>query len=256
MTAAGAFEQYAAWYNAFNEAKDYAAEIKYLLEQVERWRPAPRSWLDIGCGTGSHVAALAARGISAEGVDASQAMIAQARLAHPDIPFHVGRAEKFHLSGQRDVVSMLFHVLDYQTSDAAIRQTIQNVAAHLAQDGVFVFDFWNTDGVLRDPPLRRARQTRIGERTLWRISRPTEDRKLRRIDIRFEFRWDSPEGPVTHEEVHSMRHFTATELTEFLRPAGLHILSCEGWMTHRPLAPRDWYGLICSRRSAADVRAR
>ncbi|MGR7002210.1 methyltransferase domain-containing protein [Yinghuangia aomiensis] len=59
-------------------------------------RPAGRSRRppepDIGCGTGTALAELAARGISGTGVDRSTAMVDTARLRHPDLPFATGDA--------------------------------------------------------------------------------------------------------------------------------------------------------------------
>ena len=243
----GAFREYAPWYDAFNLGKDYAAEAEYVLERTGTWMPSPQSWLDIGCGTGNHLRFLHSRGIRVEGLDISPSMIERARLAHPEIAFHVGSVQGFRLPGARDVISMLFHVMSYQTTDRAIRDALGNVSGHLAPRGVLVFDFWHTDAVLRDPPGTRVREARVGDRRLFRISRPTEDRNLSRVDVHFEFRWDSPEGPLAHQETHALRHFTARELEAFLADAGMSVLTCEGWMQRRPLGPDDWYGLICAR---------
>jgi trans-aconitate methyltransferase len=46
--------------------------------------------LDVGCGTGHHVAELAAAGVVAIGLDASEAMVARARRDHPGCRFVVG----------------------------------------------------------------------------------------------------------------------------------------------------------------------
>jgi ubiquinone/menaquinone biosynthesis C-methylase UbiE len=46
---------------------------------------------DVGCGPGRVAAFLAARGLDVVGVDMSQAMLAVARDAHPDIRFEEGR---------------------------------------------------------------------------------------------------------------------------------------------------------------------
>jgi len=46
--------------------------------------------LDVGCGPGRIAAFLAERGIEAGGVDIAPQMIAEARLAHPDLGFEVG----------------------------------------------------------------------------------------------------------------------------------------------------------------------
>ncbi|MES2999086.1 MAG: class I SAM-dependent methyltransferase [Pseudomonadota bacterium] len=243
-----AFEDYAHWYNAFNQGKDYAGEVAYLRRKLLPWQPAPRSWLDIGCGTGEHLAVLKSQGLSTEGVDASPAMIGQARQAHPNIPFHVAKAEDFRLQGDQSVISMLFHVMSYQTTDTAVARIAENVSLHLGMDGVFVFDFWHTAGVLNDPPGVRIRETRLGERALFRIAHPIEDRAQSRVDIRYEFRWDASTGPLVHEEHHSMRHFTRDHLVQLLERAGMNAVACEGWAMDRPLQATDWYGLVCARK--------
>jgi SAM-dependent methyltransferase len=44
---------------------------------------------DVGCGSGREVAWLAAKGYDAVGYDASDALLEQARLRYPRLPFHV-----------------------------------------------------------------------------------------------------------------------------------------------------------------------
>ena len=242
-----AFEQYASWYDAFNQGKDYAAEVRYLLERITPWIASPKSWLDIGCGTGNHLASLQSSGLSVEGLDSSAAMIARARLAHPLIRFHVGGVQDLCLEGNRDVISMLFHAVGYLVPDATLTSALRRIAAHLAPHGVFVFDFWQTEAVLRDPPIPRVREARIGSRTLFRIANPTEDRESHQVLVRYEFRWDSPDGALAHQELHVVRHFDPQEVTLLLRDAGLTVVACEAWMRNRPLGPDDWYGLICAR---------
>ena len=173
-------------------------------------------------------------------------MIQQARAFNPNISFRVGRAQDLDVPGRRDVISMLFHVINYQTTDDMVREAMEAVARHLSDAGVFVFDFWHTDAVLREPPVSRVRRTEVGGRPLFRISHPSENRSLHRVEVRFEFRWDSMSGELANEETHSLRHFGGPELEGFLEKAGMRALLCEGWMSHRPLAATDWHGLICA----------
>ena len=62
----------------FNFVTDYGDELIDLLNA----RPGERI-LDLGCGTGHHVATLTALGAQAIGVDASPSMVAMARDLHP-----------------------------------------------------------------------------------------------------------------------------------------------------------------------------
>jgi SAM-dependent methyltransferase len=244
---AAVFERYADWYDAFNRGKDYAAEIQYVLKHVEALAGRPRRWLDVGCGTGHHLGHLYAAGIDVEGVDQSSTMIERARRAHPQIRFHIASAQTFALAGDRDVVSMLFHVMSYQDSDEKVRSAFERVRAHLAPHGVFVFDFWHSDGVAADPPAVRVRETIVDGRSLFRLANPLEHRERRLIEIQYQFRLDAPDGPLAHEEVHVMRHFTEGELEACLRTAGMDIVRSDGWMTGRRLSTSDWYGFVCAR---------
>jgi SAM-dependent methyltransferase len=246
------FSAYAAWYDAFNHNKDYDAEVEYLLRKVADYRDPPRRWLDIGCGTGHHLASLHARGVECEGVELSPSMVERARMMYPHIPVHLGSAQEFAAAGNQDVVSMLFHVINYQTTDVMVRRALARASAHLAPSGLLVLDFWNTEAVLRDPPVFRVREAQVDGRSLVRLSIPRENRTEHRIDVVYQFRWDSPEGAVAHEEVHAMRHFSGGELEAFLRDAGMTVLCCEAWMQDRPLSSDDWYGFICARLRKAE----
>lgn len=72
------------------------AETALTLAWARGTHPEPSALrvLDIGSGTGGGVAALVAAGVGrAVGLDRSEAMVAQARRAHPKLDFRVGEAE-------------------------------------------------------------------------------------------------------------------------------------------------------------------
>ena len=164
----------------------------YVLRKVKSVGGQPRRWLDIGCGTGRHVAHLHSLGLDAAGIDRSDAMIAVARRLNEGIPFYVGRAEDVTLPGEWDAVSMLFHVINYQVSDAMVHDALTAARRFLVPQGILAFDFWNSDGVLRDPPARRVREIETEGRSLYRLALPVAGHHRNGIDVRYEFRWDSP----------------------------------------------------------------
>jgi SAM-dependent methyltransferase len=62
-----------------------------LAQVLNRYLPSNGAGLrvlDVGCGTGHHLAALAARGFSVVGIDGSTDMLTQARQANPDVELH------------------------------------------------------------------------------------------------------------------------------------------------------------------------
>ena len=72
---------------------------------VELLSPQPgERVLDLGCGTGHLTARIAARGAWVIGMDASPAMVEQARRNYPDLHFLVGDARDFRFSEPFDAV--------------------------------------------------------------------------------------------------------------------------------------------------------
>jgi predicted TPR repeat methyltransferase len=68
------FTQSAAFYDALyaGRGKDYRAESESLAERIRGLRPGAVSLLDVGCGTGAHLAEFDRLGFACRGVDASR----------------------------------------------------------------------------------------------------------------------------------------------------------------------------------------
>ncbi len=92
--------------------------------------------LDLGCGTGHLTAKIAALGATAVGIDASPAMIGQARQNYPNLTFRLATAEQFRDPIPFDAVfsNAALHWISDQ--DAAA----ETVATLLKPAGRFVFE--------------------------------------------------------------------------------------------------------------------
>jgi SAM-dependent methyltransferase len=76
-------------YLVFNNLKD-DYEVGYIMNSAS---PSSKSKiLDVGCGTGHHVASLGAKGLDVIGIDISPSMIKKAKENFPDYKFEVGDA--------------------------------------------------------------------------------------------------------------------------------------------------------------------
>jgi len=76
-------------YLVFNNLKD-DYEVGYIMNSAS---PSSQSKiLDIGCGTGHHVASLGSKGLDVIGIDISPSMIKKAKENFPDYKFNVGDA--------------------------------------------------------------------------------------------------------------------------------------------------------------------
>lgn len=243
-----AFDRYARWYDAFNAGKDYRAEAAYLLALIAPWVPAPATWLDIGCGTGGHAAALADAGLAVDAVDPAAEMVAEARRRHPRLHVERADAETLPFAHRHDVTSMLFHVASYHAEEGRFARSLAAISARMKGDDLLLFDFWHSGGVLADPPGRRVRTVDIDGRRMTRIAVPREDRSTSRVWVHYEFRLDGEHGTLVHTEEHALRHFTTGEIEGAAAAAGLESLACWRWGSDRPLGDADWYGLACMRR--------
>jgi SAM-dependent methyltransferase len=76
-------------YLVFNNLKD-DYEVGYIMNSAS---PSSQSKiLDVGCGTGHHVASLGSKGLDVIGIDISPSMIKKAKENFPDYKFNVGDA--------------------------------------------------------------------------------------------------------------------------------------------------------------------
>ncbi len=121
---------------------------------IERHRPGASSLLELGCGTGSMLARLAAVP-SRTGLDRSPEMLSIARRKLAGVRLVEGDMSSFSLGERFDVVICVFDSLNHLLSFDTWQAMFGAVHRHLADGGLFVFDV-NTIGELRrlghEPP--------------------------------------------------------------------------------------------------------
>jgi len=138
-------------YDLFYREKDYAAEAAAVVALAEQYSVGARSLLDVGCGTGAHLAHLARRYPRVAGVDASADMLAEARESYPALAFHEGDMRTFALPDRFDVVTCLFSAVGYMTTGAELDDAVANMARHVSPGGVLLVEGWITpDAFLPD----------------------------------------------------------------------------------------------------------
>ncbi len=133
----------AKYYDRIYAAKDYGREASALCDVISRHGVKPRALLEVGCGTGGHLAALQ-EWFEVEGVDLSQAMLEVARKKVPNVRFHHGDMRSFKLDRGFDVVSSLFSSIGYVRSIEELDRTVANLANHLNAGGLLIVEPWFT----------------------------------------------------------------------------------------------------------------
>jgi SAM-dependent methyltransferase len=152
------YEQFSRFYDLVMGDRSKAANFTRSL--IERDKPEAKTVLEIACGTGAILGFLADT-YEVTGLDRSRQMVALARTKLPHIRFYRQRMTSFHIAKQFDAIVCVFdsinHLLDFREWKKVFRQ----VALHLNDDGLFVFDV-NTLGKLRRLTNARAWSREFG----------------------------------------------------------------------------------------------
>lgn len=224
------FKDYAYYYNAFYQSKDYKAEAQQVDNLLRKYGDDICRVINYGCGTGRHDLELSRLGYRCKGIDMSSLMIkiAQENAAteNAEIDFSVADIRTYEPSEKYDAVISLFHVMSYQNSNRDILSAFQAARNALESGGIFLFDVWYGPGVLSDKPVVRVKEIEDEQNKLIRIARPVMHDKENVVDVCYEVLVvDKETGHTkTIDEVHHMRYFFRPELEFYLQEAGFELI--------------------------------
>jgi len=138
------YDRYAEVYDRSGQIGFSLRMIPYLQEILERRGFHGQTMLDLACGTGTVALAFARQGWRVYGVDASAAMLEQARRKSAELntPLLLSQQDmrSFILPEPVDFITCLFDSLNYLLSVADLQQTFRRVAHYLKPGGLFVCD--------------------------------------------------------------------------------------------------------------------
>lgn len=220
-------KEYSSSYDLLYREKDYDAECDTIEQIIRENRTGPAvTFLDLGCGTGSHAIRLAKRGYQVTGVDRSREMLdlakEKSREAGVNCRFIQSDIRSFRTEEKFDVIIMMFAVLGYFTENDEIRNVLDVVSDHLNPGGLFIGDVWFGPAVLHEKPDDRMRVLEDGKSTIIRSSSGELDHLRQVVTVRFRL-WNIKDGCLVSDisEEHKMRFFFPRELEAFLDNAGL-----------------------------------
>lgn len=215
---------YAAAYDALYGDKDYAAECDLLERVFARYGANVKRVLDLGCGTGAHSALLAERGYNVTGVDRSEDMLRQARLRTASARFERADITDVDLGETFDAVVIMFAVLGYLTSNAAVRSALQVARRHLRPGGVVFADIWYGPAVLAERPSDRVKVIPTPAGKVIRAASGELDTRRNVCTVQYRM-WRLEHQSVVSEtnERHEMRYFFEPELEMLVSAAGFEV---------------------------------
>lgn len=214
--------------------KNYALEAEAVREVARAAGGEQHSFLDIGCGTGHHLAALAAGSTRAFGVDLSEDMVRRATSTYPQLSFRVGDMRSVRLGETFGLVTCLFSSVGHMATVAELSEALATMRVHLAQDGICLVDPWWTPEQFLDGHVSSF-TGKIGEDTVTRVShsKAEDDRSTVTVD----YLVTSPETGTRHlQEIHRISMFRPSEYFSAFESAGL-----EATFIEHDLFPRGLY---------------
>lgn len=235
------FDAYSSYYNLLYDDKDYVGEANYIQTLLTRQGVSKGDLLEFGSGTGKHGRLLAERGYCVHGVESSAAMVAQA-LTIDGFTCQQGDICGVQLGRTFDAVLSLFHVISYQTSNAALMAVFARAAEHLCTGGLFLFDFWYSPAVYAQRPSVRVKRMSDREVEIIRIAEPVPYPQESRVDVKYTiFARDlANEAVQITTETHPMRHFSLPEIDLLAVVHGFERIYAEEILSRKPPGEDTW----------------
>ena len=180
--------------------------------------------LDLCCGQGRHAVPLARAGVQMTGLDYSPYLLSQAQQAEQRLRTRVewvrGDMRFLPWHEEFDACLNLFTAFGYFEEDAQNEQVLHEVCRVLRPGGRFLLDVSNRDYYL----------LRLWPKAWRRHGRATilEETDFDPLTGRFTMTFTWVEGANWQSVMHSVRHYTAPELANMMRRAGLLPVSFYG----------------------------
>jgi SAM-dependent methyltransferase len=118
----------------------------YIRRLIRQHKPKANTLLELGCGTGA-ILKILAKYYDVAGLDLSPQMLSIARKKLPYVRLYRKDMVRFDLGTKFDVIICVFDSINHVLKFADWQKIFRNVARHLEQDGLFLFDI-NTEAKL------------------------------------------------------------------------------------------------------------
>jgi ubiquinone/menaquinone biosynthesis C-methylase UbiE len=242
---------FAQYYDAFMGGIFFDRWKQYVSKLFEEMGFQPRSMVDLGCGTGTVAVDFAGEGIDVQGLDASKAMIREAREKTSaeglSCRFSMGDMRDFLLPEPVDLITCNYDSLNYLLTAREIQQVFGRVRRHLRPGGLFVFDLNTPYGLKTEFPML-ARELEGGECYLAWTTRYISRQGRSALTMTFFVR--ERDGRYRrYEEEHVERGYPNAKIIEWLRKEGLDLVAARDWRRGRRPHARSRRILYVARRS-------
>jgi SAM-dependent methyltransferase len=229
------YSDFALIYDQLMNDIDYAGWTGYIEEIFKANHIEPSLILDLGCGTGSFCMEMAKRGYDLIGVDISAEMLSHAKQksasAGLDILFLNQDMTRFELYGTVDTVVCLLDSLNYIKGKTDAARMFKLVNNYHNPGGLFIFD---VNSIFKFEKVLASNVFYDVEDNIAYIWQNNYDGKKKLCEFDLTFFTKDGEFYRRYDEIHIERAYSACELEEMARKAGLEVLNVYDALTFSP----------------------
>jgi len=144
------YTKLAKYYDNMYAWVDYEGNSRKLHDIIQEHKISDSNrWLDVACGTGTHIMHLMDK-YDAMGFDLSSEMLSIAKKKCPDIKFVQGNMISMDIGQKFDVITCLFGSIGYLTLEDELAQAISTFSKHTNHGGVIIIEPMFTKETVRD----------------------------------------------------------------------------------------------------------
>ena len=237
------FILYSSYYDLLYLDKNYASESGYVINLIRSLSNNSKTILEYGCGTGNHAKYFCDEGFTVIGLEKSEEMVDIAkRKCIPNFHPQIGDITSFEIDKKVDVVTALFHVISYLTSNEDLLNCFRITNRHLNEGGYLIFDVWYGPAVYTQQPTTRIKRLENDEIEFVRLAEPVWQYNRNVVDVNYEIIATNKKDKITERfsETHPMRYFTIPELELLAKQTGFEIVKVEEFLTGKAPDTSTW----------------
>jgi SAM-dependent methyltransferase len=249
---------YAKFYDLLYSEKDYQSEAKFIHSLIERSSLKNRTGnklLDLACGTGKHLFELYEYGYGLSGSDIASDMIAvaqsNAKEKNKNIKFYnYSFQDSYQIIEKFNVVISMFSAVNYITSYQDQIKTFSNINSLLETNGLFIFDYWNGNAVVKEYSPLKVLRKKSGANEIMRISETTIDQITQEVMVKFTCLYFENNVKLTEfEETHKLHYYFFSEIKNLLLQTGFELIHlCPFMRIDESVEKFDWNISVVARK--------
>jgi SAM-dependent methyltransferase len=140
MSVAALYTDLSRYYDLMCASIDYRAQSEHFRRLNQLFGNGGRRHLDLGCGTGPHVAHFVGFGFDCSGLDLHQPMLDIARQRCPQATFMRGDMRDFVVAEPFDLITSFLYSIHYCQTIQGLQRCVDAVYAALKTGGLFCFN--------------------------------------------------------------------------------------------------------------------